>query len=191
MFVIFWLYIRHKFAHFLVGKYSLTELPGIFMKHKCWAVCSDISEIVTHEGHKQGPLLFMMMVFLPPPSRLWSSWIPNFSRCLTWSKPTGPNGRNWTRRDNVARVFLHPQAPAVATAQKQVAMLWPKRAAHPAVAAMLMAHHLDLLVSFWCHLRADLLGLFPLTCSLQQRQCSACRGSWALLLFAFATRDEL
>lgn len=133
---------------------------------------------------------FSIPIFLPPPlplslSRLWSSWIPNFSRCLTWSKRTGPNGRNWTRRDNVARVFLRPRAPAVATAQKQAAAPWPKRAARPAVAQMPTAHRLNLLVSFWCHHRADLLGLFPLKCGLQQRQCSACRGSWALLLFAF------
>lgn len=123
-------------------------------------------------------------------SRLWSSWIPNFSRCLTWSKPTGPTGRNWTRRDSVARASQGRRAPAAATAQKQAAALWPKRAAPPAAAATLTAHHQNPLVSFrppsW-----SLIGFFPLKCSLQKRQCSACRGSWALLLFAFATRDEL
>lgn len=123
------------------------------------------------------------------PSRLWSSWIPNFSRCLTWSELTGANGRNWIRRDKVARVGLHPRAPPVATAQTPVAALWPKQAAHRAVAAVLMVQHLNVLVSFCCHIWADLF-FFPLKCSLQQRQCSACRGSWALLLFAFATRDS-
>lgn len=128
--------------------------------------------MVIHEGHKLGPLLFHADAFLfiyshlsPLPlslslSRLWSSWIPNFSRCLTWSRLTGATGRNWIRRDNVARVFLRQRAPAVATSQKQVAALWPKRAAHPAAATMLMAHPLNLLVSFRCHLWAALLGFF-------------------------------
>lgn len=165
--------------------------------------------MLIHEGHKLDSLLFMLMAFFVlifhvyfsilifPPlspflfSRLWSSWIPNFSRCLTWSKRTEPTGRNWTRRDNVARVCLRPGAPAVRTTQKRMAAPGPKRAAHPAVAPMPTAHHPNLLVSFWCRLQADLLGFFPVKCSLRQRQCSACRGSWALLPFAFATRDEL
>lgn len=94
------------------------------------------------------------------------------------------------RRDKLTRVWLHPPAPPVATAQTPVAATWPKQAAHPAVAAALMVQHLNLLVSFCRYIWADLLGFFPLKCSLQQRQCSACRGSWALPLFAFATRDS-
>lgn len=48
----------------------------------------------------------------------------------------------------MVRVFLLLEPPAVVTAvQKQVAALWPNRAAHPAVAAMLRAHCLSLLVN--------------------------------------------
>ena len=122
------------------------------------------------------------------PCRLWSSWILNFSQCLTWSEPTGPSGRNWIRRDNVAKVCLRRRAPAVATAQKRVAALWSKQATGPAAATAPTAHHLNLSVSCF---PAALFGLFPLKCGLQPKQCSACRGSWALLLSASATRDEL
>lgn len=108
--------------------------------------------------------------------RRWSSWIPNFSRWLTWLKPTGSNGRSLIRRDNTTTVRLCRRAPAVLPrAQKQAAAPWPRRAARPAAAP---TPHLHTLVSFW---RSSVLLFFP---PLLDEAChgSACRGSRAVLL---------
>ena len=127
-------------------------------------------------------------------SRLWSSWIPNSSRCSTWSGRTGTNGRSWTRRDNVVRACLRPPARAASTAQTPAAAPGPQPAARPAAAGGTpTARHPNLLVSFCRHLRVDVLSFFPLKCSLQQRQCSAvhaevvglCSSSLLLLEMSF------
>lgn len=127
------------------------------------------------------PFLYHHIFLLLFSHRLWSSWIPNFSPCSKQSRLTGLTGRNWTGRDSVARASLRRPAPAAATSQRRLAVLWPKRAARPAAAPMLTAQHANLLVSFGCPLWAAILGFLPVKCSLPLRRCSACRGSWALL----------
>lgn len=88
--------------------------------------------------------------------RRWSSWIPNFSRWLTWLKPTGSNGRSLIRRDNTTTARLCRRAPAaLLRAQKPAAAPWPRQAARPAAAT---THHLHTLVSFW---RSSVLLFLP------------------------------
>lgn len=102
--------------------------------------------------------------------RRWSSWIPNFSRWLTWLMPTESNGRSLIRRDKTTTAHLCRRAPAVLLRDQ-------KQAAHPAAAAT--THHLHTLVSFW---RSSVL-LFLAHPPLDEAcHGSACRGSRAALL---------
>lgn len=118
--------------------------------------------------------------------RLWSSWIPNFSRWLTWLKPTGSNGRSWIGRDNMTTARLPWRAPAVLlTAQKQAAAAWPKQATRPAAAT---TNHPRTLVSFW----RSSVRLFFASPPLLDEAChggSACRGSRAALLLRLGFCD--
>lgn len=160
------------------------------MKHQGMINYTHFNTVISQKHYMWLCICFYRFSLLfPSLFRLLSSWIPNFSRWLIWYEQTGPIGRTWTRRDKVARVFPPMPAPTMTMLRKPKSAQRTKPAARPAAAATLKAHHPIRPVSF-CWRAETSLAFFI----LQNAACSrgsACRGSWALLLFAFATRDEL